>query len=106
MKKKLPTVFVNKIEKKIKNNETIFYSAKTKEKKINNKKSNNKSKISIKTKIDKMFDSPKYIYKINATITMKTGDEWQKNVIGVIDNKLVTIDEEYIPISEIEDINY
>ena len=91
-----PKVFQNTIDKKINNNKTYFVSK--------NIKKNNDSK-NINTKINDMFKSSSYIYKIDVIITLKD-KEIKKIVIGKNKNNLITIDNELIPIKDIIDINY
>ena len=52
-------------------------------------------------KIDKQFTN--YIYRVNVHILLDSGLITRK-VIGIYNNNLVTIDNEYIPISNIKDI--
>lgn len=102
MKKKLPGVFVNAITKPFNNNQNVFCSfAKAKSDEIEEKSGN-----LVMAKINEMFASPQYVYQIRAIIKMKNGTELTKDIIGIAENKLITIDEEYIPLTEIVDINY
>ncbi|MDD2469610.1 MAG: hypothetical protein PHI22_01585 [Bacilli bacterium] len=108
MKKKLPDLYVNKIEKKIVNNDTVFYSAleyKTKERNdyIDISETNTKD---VKEKIDEMFSSPNYVYKMSTIITLKDKSIIHKDIIGMMNNKLITIDEESIDINDIRDIRF
>jgi hypothetical protein len=110
MKKKLPNLYVNKIERNINNNVMSYYSAHKKNisKEINNieKRKIAGSNISIKDKINEMFSSPNYVYKMNVTMILKNDDVVNKNVIGQVDDKLLTIDEELINIKDIKDIKF
>lgn len=111
MKRKLPEVYVNKIKKQFKNNNNIFYSAMSLRKKEDSNynnvyKSNDEDDFNVNLKIKEMFNSPYYIYKIGAWIYTKDGKKLKKEVIGEIDNKLITLDEEYIPIEDIKKIEY
>lgn len=100
MKKKLPNIFVNKIDKKICNNETMYCSF--------NSNTDNievvEDKIDIDEKIKSLFNSPNYVYKIATTITLNDGRKLEKNIIGKTSGKLITIDEELIDIKNIKDI--
>jgi alpha-amylase/alpha-mannosidase (GH57 family) len=108
MNKKLPKLYTNKLFKKFKNNNTVFYSAIAKKppkiKKIESQKNNNN--IDINQKIKNMLDSPKYIYKIKAIITTKDNKILEKEIIGKIEDNLITINDEYISINTIQDITY
>lgn len=107
MKKKLPELYINKITKKITNNDKIFYSVFN-----GTAQNNNYDDISrggtegVKEKIDQMFDSPNYVYKMSATITLKDQSTTHKDIIGMMNNKLITIDEELIDIDDIRDIRF
>lgn len=97
MNKKLPNLFQNKIDKKLNNNETYF---------ISNKAENKRaifSKNDIEKKINNIFTSSNYIYRVNTIISLKTGDV-EKKIIGKNKNALITLDNELIPIDEILDI--
>ena len=90
-----PKVFQNIINKKIDNNNDYYMS--NIKKKIDNR--------SINTKINEMFKSSSFIYKIDALIVLKD-KEIKKRIIGKNNNNLITIDNEVIPINEIIDIKY
>lgn len=90
---KLPKVFANTNLGKISNNETIYYD---------NKKSIVKNK-NIDHKINELFKSSKYVYKIDVKITTDKSIKIYK-IIGKNNNNLITIDNELIPIEKIIDI--
>ena len=90
-------VFQNTINKKINNNEEYSISK--------NIEKHDKMDVNINTKINNMFKSKNYIYKINAIITLKD-KEVKKVIIGKNRSSLITIDNEIIPINDIIDINY
>ena len=103
MDKKLPKVFANKIDKNITNNEKVYCSSK----KSNDEELSRKSKIDDKNiyqKINDIFSSEKYVYKANVDIKLKSGTKTAK-IIGHNNGYLITIDNELIPLSDIEDIN-
>ena len=103
MDKKLPKVFANKIDKNIANNEKVYYSSKM----IKDEELPRESKIDDKNiyqKINDIFSSEKYVYKANVDIKLKNGNKTAK-IIGHNNGYLITIDNELIPISDIEDIN-
>lgn len=92
-------LFINKINKKINNNETISYG----DNKIV-KTSNNKEIVkSVYQKINDIFKSRNYIYKADVIIKMKNGDI-EKRIIGKNSNYLMANDGELIPIKDILDI--
>ena len=98
MNNKLPKVFANPITNKINNNKTIYYSSNTK-KEI----SPSKTFESIESKINKLFKSSKYVYKVDVEIETLTGIDNYK-IIGKIKDNLITLDNKLIPISTIIDI--
>ena len=88
MKKKLPKVFKNSINKPLNNNNKIFYSAKD--------SYNSKNIYSI----DELFKQNE-IYRTNALITMKDERKLEKTIIGRSIKHLITKDNELIPIDDI-----
>ena len=88
-------MYHNKIDKQFTNN-SIFYSTLDENDKVF--ESND-----IRKKIQNIFNSNDYIYRVNVHILLDSGLITRK-VIGIYNNNLVTIDNEYIPISNIKDI--
>lgn len=105
MSKKLPKVFVNKIDKKLENNSLVYYSYhdnKQNFRKIEKEK-DLKSDMSIEEKIMAIFNSPNYVYK--ATVNIKLVDKTiTKQIVGRNLFNIITIDNELIKISDIIDI--
>lgn len=106
MKKNLPDLFANKINKELNNNEKVAVT-KDDAKDTLETKSEKKESISyeknINQKISSLFASPKYVYKIDAIITLKD-KKVTKKIIGKNQNNLITIENELIPIGDIIDI--
>ena len=92
---KLPKIFANPINKKIDN--SLDYI------KINNENKKTLSNFEIKDKIDKIFKSKNYIYKIDVEIKLINGDI-NCTLIGKTNNSLITIDNKLININDILDI--
>jgi hypothetical protein len=90
---KLPKVFANTNLGKLKNNETIYYDKKRSITKNNN----------INFKINQLFKSSRFVYKINVKVTTEKGINTYR-IIGKSNNNLITIDNELIPIDTIIDI--
>lgn len=109
MEKKLPGVFVNKIGKKLDNNKSVYYGPREGEKQVNQEETiktpQNREGLSlnVRQKINRIFQSVNYIYKMDVEITMKD-KKIKKRVVGYNDNDLITFDNELIPISDIIDI--
>ena len=102
MNKKLPNVFVNKNTGVIKNNKETYYS---KEDSVSNESlsSKNIKMIMVRKKINDLFNSDNFVYKVKAVITTGEGDR-ECTLIAKSNDSLLTIDNESIPISEIVDI--
>ena len=104
MDKKLPGVFVNRINKKLTNNESVFYERSNMN--INNKVSNKVNVDKDKTvneKINSIFSSDSYVYKMEVTIKLKD-KTLTKKIIGRNKKDLITIEGEVINIDDIVDI--
>lgn len=94
----LPKVYQNRNIGNVNNDQEYFYS------KSPNKQQEKKDNINVENKINNLFKSNKYIYKINVHIVTKTNNE-DTTIIGKINNNLITIDNSLIPIKDIIDIN-
>ena len=92
-------LFINKINKRIKNNETIHYG----DNKILEPLNNKEKLKSVYQKINDIFKSRNYIYKADVIIKMQTGDI-EKRIIGRNSNYLMTSEGELIKIEDILDI--
>lgn len=106
MDKKLPGIFANKIEKRLDNNRNI--SVTKKEEIIEENLDGFDSIIDnkdINKKINSIFSSPKYVYKVSVTITLKD-KVITKRIIGKNNKNLITIENELIPIDDIVDIEF
>lgn len=91
-----PKMYQNKINKVFHNNKLIYMS--------NNIKSYNPTKVNdIKNKIDNILNDSSFIYR--AKVKLVINDKViSKKIIGISNNNLITIDNEYIPIESIQDI--
>lgn len=99
--KELPKMYQTKINKPINSIQKVYSSIdKDNTKEIRRSKY---SDISIDKKIDNIFNSYDYVYK--ADVTIVTDDEvMNKRIVARNKNNLITIDNEFIPISIIRDI--
>ncbi len=102
MNKKLPNMFVNKIDKNLSNNDTVYYSSnrQTLEKVVKSPS----DYMTINQKINAIFKSLNHAYKLNVKIVYKDGTESEKILIGKKQNNLITYDNEIINISDILNI--
>lgn len=92
-----PKMYRGNIKKDINNNRSIYAS-------YNDKKDIRVYDSSeVRKKIDDIFNSSTFIYRTKVNIVVN-GEVLVKKVIGVYNNNLVTIDNEHIPISMIDDI--
>ena len=76
MDKKLPGIYANKIDGKVANNEKVAYSKndKVKDSRVDEVKESEisfTSQKNINQKLSEIFNSPRYVYKADVTITLK-----------------------------------
>ena len=100
---KLPKVYVNKISSKNVNNEQVFYSndvsgvndvSKTLD------SSNVVNNLLVQKKINDIFNSPNFVYKVNVILTLKDGKR-EETLIAKTNDGVLTIDNRVIPIKDI-----
>lgn len=106
MNKDLPKMYQNSFDKKINNNKCVFSSLVDKTEDRSNNSNNNfikNDRFTIEQKIFNIFNSKNYIYKADVTI-VTDNQVLNKRIVGKNNNNLITIDNEYIPISIIKDI--
>ena len=108
MKKELPKMYQTKITKTVPSIQKVFSTINNNTNSNNNTRtiinsSNRYSSISIDKKIDNIFNSNDYVYKADVTI-ITDNETLNKRLIARNRNNLITIDNEYIPISIIRDI--
>ena len=91
-----PKMYQNKIAKVFHNNKMIYMS--------NSKPSYNPVKVNdIKAKINNIINDSSFIYRTKVKLVINN-ETITKKIIGVNNDNLVTIDNEYIPIATIQDI--
>lgn len=106
MSKELPKIFKKNVDTSRCNNKKVFYtSEETKESQSprNVKTPQDPSLNTVEEKIRKLFKSSRYIFNINVLIKTDKKD-YDTKIAGKVKNSLVTIDNEVIPIVEINDI--
>lgn len=106
MKKDLPEMYHSNFKKDINNNRCIYSSMieeKNKKENLENKNIIKNDRFTIEQKIFNIFNAKDYIYKADVTIVTDT-QTLRKRIVGKNSNNLITIDNEYIPISIIKDI--
>lgn len=103
MKKELPKMYQSKINKPVPSIQKVYSTMNAPKEEKTETRISRYSSISIDKKIDRIFSSPDYVYKADVTIVTDT-EEIKRRVIARNRNNLITIDNEYIPISIIRDI--
>lgn len=103
MNKKLPGIFANKNTGVIKNNMEQFYSKESVSDNNDNVMNNNIKMIMVRKKINDLFNSDSFVYKVKAVVTTGEGDK-ECTLIAKNNDSLLTINNENIPISDIIDI--
>lgn len=106
MNNKKPAIYHNVINKNINNCSTMF-STLNKEnivvKEQNSKLNNMYNSFEVRQKIYNIFKSPSFIYKADVNIVTDT-ETIKKRIIGKVNDDLITMDNEKIPINTIRDI--
>ncbi len=96
----LPKVFQNSNIKTNNISQNVFYSEKNHE---NSTSQVTQSPYMIEKKINDLFNSSNYVYKLNVLIKTKE-DEFKTTIIGRSQKYLITIDNKKIDITSILDI--
>ena len=98
-------MYQTKINKTVPSIQKVYSTldARTKPKEDRNASNTRYSSISIDKKIDNIFNAPDYVYKADVTI-VTDNETLARRVIARNRNNIITIDNEYIPISVIRDI--
>lgn len=107
-----PKIFENKIDKLIRNNKEMFDSSKeiidlinsNESEKINNKVSK-EANTNVIDKITNLLNTNGYIF--NISVSIKTKDkEYNTHIASVINNHIITLDNDIINIDDVIDIEY
>ena len=102
--KELPKMYHSTIDKNINNVQKLYTTMdKTKKEEIPIRKHEVYDRFTIEQKIKNIFNSPSYVYKANVFIELDN-EVVKKRIVAYINNNLITIDNEYIPIDKIKDI--
>lgn len=95
MKKDLPRVYANPIDKDIRNNNDVYYGK--------NEETRSSNKVNVYEKINQIFASPHHVYKSNVLIKTKNG-EIRTTIVGKSGNYLLSLNGEKINMIDIVDI--
>lgn len=98
--KELPKMYQNKINKKVSNIQKVYSTYNDRGSIAGDVKY---SSISVDKKIDDIFNSFDYVYKADVTIVTDS-ETIKRRIVARDKNNVITIDNEYIPISIIRDI--
>lgn len=104
MKKELPGLFANKINKPLNNNEKVAVTKNEEREMVEEHKSISSEK-NVLEKIKEIFDSPRYVYKADVKIILKD-KTITKKIVGKTQTHLLTLENELIPIQDIVDIKF
>ena len=105
---KLPKVFVNKTSNKNVNNEQVFYSNDISG--VNNvsktlDSSNVVNNLLVQKKINDIFNSPNFVYKVKVNVVLKDEGEKVLTLISKTNDSVLTIDNKTILIKDILQIS-
>lgn len=107
MKKELPGIFKKDIDSRHTNNKKICYASESEIKKSDNQHPRkgiyDETIANVDEKIKQLFKSSRYIFNINVLIKTDKKD-YDTKIAGKVKNSLVTVDNEVIPIIDINDI--
>ena len=105
MNKELPKMYQSKINREVPSIQRVYSTLDKDDNReyINDRNISRYSSISIEKKIDDIFNSPNYVYKADVRIITDT-ETIDRRIIARNRNNIITIDNEYIPISIIRDI--
>ena len=99
-----PKVFVNSINKSIKNNKESYHFRGNILNDIEMIDDSNVVKVDVNSKINNIFNSESFVYKCLLEITLNNGNKIYEDVIAVKDSNLITLSNKKIKISDIMDI--
>ena len=95
MKKDLPKVYANPIDKDIRNNTNFYYGK--------NEEVRKEKEVNVYEKINQIFASRHHVYKSNVLIKTKNG-QLRTTIVGKAGNFLLTLNGDKINMLDITDI--
>lgn len=104
--KKLPKI--NQFElSNVKNNKKVFDSLKEEKNDIENVdiKKDNKEILTVKEKLKKLIKEDNYIFNKEVTLIFDSYEE-KCNIAGIVNNHIITMDNNIIKIDDLKDIKY
>lgn len=106
MDKKLPKVFQNHIDHLVRNNRDVYYSKIQEEQTTSERSHHTIRGNTVNEKINTIFSSPTYVYKADVEIVLNNGEKLTRKVIGANQGQLITMENELIPVNQIQDIYF
>lgn len=107
--KKLPKIFQNELASNIKNNKKVYDSLKDKNIELNEnkiiKKQSSKKILTVKEKVKELIKGNNYIFNTKVTLVFNDSER-ECNIAGVVNNHIITMDNEIIKIDDLKDIKY
>ena len=105
--KKLPKIFQNELSNTIKNNKKVYDSLdKESNEEINESTIlDNKKILTVKEKIKELIKANNYIFNTKVTLVFETGER-DCHIAGIVNNHIITMDNEIIKIDDLKDIKY
>lgn len=94
----LPKVFINKIDKSIKNNKESYYYKGDEPIIIDD------VDINVKETINEIFNSDSFVYKVKVDIKFKNGKSKVYEIVAMKNNELISIDGDKIKVDDIVNI--
>ena len=94
----LQKVFINKIDKNIKNNKESYYYKGDEPIIIDN------ADINVKETINEIFNSDSFVYKVKVDIKFKNGKSKVYEIVAMKNNELISIDGDKIKVDDIVNI--
>ncbi|MDO4376889.1 MAG: hypothetical protein Q4C38_01965 [bacterium] len=94
----LPKVFINKIDKSIKNNKESYYYKGDEPIIIDD------ADINVKETINEIFNSDSFVYKVKVDIKFKNGKSKVYEIVAMKNNELISIDGDKIKVDDIVNI--
>ena len=95
---KIPKVYVNNIDKTIRNNKNEYHFKK------NDTKEEVRSSIDINARLNELFSGEDFVYKSKVVITLNDGTKLTEDIIALKDSHLLTLSDKKIDIKDIIDI--
>lgn len=104
---KKPKVFENEIDKSIRNNKEVFDSTKEEMEFIPEKEEigSSESNGSVVDKITRLLNRNGYIFNVDVLIITRDG-QFKTHIASVINNHIITLDNDIINIDDVIDIKY